>query len=234
MTEQVPILPGPEDMAPWPVEIVPLDSLQPHPNNYRSHPPQQLDHLRQSLRQHGIYRPIVIAQDSTILAGHGVALAARLEAIERVPVVRLPISPYSPQALKLLAGDNETARLGIIDDKALAQIILQIQAEDEYGLMGTGFDDRTLSHLLATSGIQGIETQNDPNAEWVNMPEFHQEEVFGAYKTIKVHFATEEDYRAFARLVNQDLQPKSTHIWYPKKRQDNLKARAYIVQTEEE
>lgn len=129
-------------------ELVPLSSLKPHPRNYRSHPEEQLKHLCESIRRHGFYRNVVCAKDLTILAGHGVALAAAKLGIASVPIVRLPIAADSPQALKVLAADNETPRLSDNDDLVLAGLLRDIRDRDEFGLLGTGFDDESLAALL--------------------------------------------------------------------------------------
>lgn len=93
------------------VEMIPLAVLRPHPKNDGQHPPEEIAHLRASLREHDIYRNVVVSQDGTILAGHGVILAAAAEGKTHVPGYRIPYGPDDPRALKLLVGDNHMARL---------------------------------------------------------------------------------------------------------------------------
>jgi DNA modification methylase len=136
-----------------PIERVARAALRPHPQNYRHHPPEQLDHLVASLREHGIYRPVVVARDNTILAGHGLVLAAERLGIVEMNVVRVDVAPDSIQALKLLSGDNELARLSEDSNEALAQILQQIRNDDLAGvgaLIGTGYTDASLASLIAT------------------------------------------------------------------------------------
>lgn len=155
-----------------PTEIVALGKLKPHPRNYRIHPEEQLDHIVQSIRTHGIYRPIVVAQDYTILAGHGVVLAAGKLGLEEVPIVRLDVEPDDPRALKLLTGDNEIANLGEVDDRALAAILSQIRAEDETGLLGTGFDEKLLADLITSSKAQEEEEEATQYTAKVQVPTY--------------------------------------------------------------
>ena len=54
-----------------------IETLIPHPRNYKKHPDDQIKHLCESINENGIFRPIVIAEDNTILAGHGVVLACK-------------------------------------------------------------------------------------------------------------------------------------------------------------
>ena len=58
-------------------EMTPVSDLKPHPRNYKDHPDDQLEHIIESIKSTGFYRNIVIAQDGTILAGHGVVAAAK-------------------------------------------------------------------------------------------------------------------------------------------------------------
>ncbi len=104
-------------------ELVLLSSLKPHPRNYRQHPEDQLLHLMESIKQNGLYRNILVSKDLTILAGHGVSKACERLEMKEVPVIRLDVDSESPQALKILAGDNEIGHLGEIDDRALTEIL---------------------------------------------------------------------------------------------------------------
>ena len=54
------------------LELLPLAELRPHPRNDGTHPPDEIAHLKASITTHGVYRNVVVAQDGTILAGHGV------------------------------------------------------------------------------------------------------------------------------------------------------------------
>lgn len=128
------------------VEQVPLDQLKPHPRNYRSHPDKQLQHLIASQDQFGVYKPLVIAEDGTILAGHGVAEAARKRGETSIACVRMPLKPNEPSALKLMAADNEVSRLAEDADDQLAELLKEIGEADD--LLGTGYDADELLALL--------------------------------------------------------------------------------------
>lgn len=138
------------ELEEFPTEIVEIDSLRPHPRNYKVHPESQLEHIAQSIKEHGLYRPIVVARDGTILAGHGVVMAAKKLGLTKIAIRRLPVDWDDARALKLLAGDNEISNLGEVDDKALFEILSQIKDQDATGLMGTGYDDESLTKLLFT------------------------------------------------------------------------------------
>jgi hypothetical protein len=58
--------------------------------------------------------------------------------------------------------------------------------------------------------------------EWEGMPEFIQDDL-EPFKTIKVHFKTEEDLKSFAALVGQKLTLQTKGIWFPSIKKKNKK-----------
>jgi hypothetical protein len=195
-----------------PVEYVSIYDLTPHPRNYRTHTLEQLDHLKASIEANGVYRNIIATTDGTVLAGHGVREACMALGIEVVPVIRLPIDPESPAALKVLAGDNEIGRLASNDMDALAEI-LGIISEDDGGLVGTGFDEGSFASLLAMTG--GASPDFDPEDEWDGMPEYEMEDIGEPTKTITINFASPDAVVEFSRLVGQTVTMATRSIWFP-------------------
>jgi hypothetical protein len=139
-------------LAPEHLTLVAIADLKPHPRNDGSHPPAELDHLKASITQHGIYRNVVLAQDGTLLAGHGVVEAARALGQTHVPGYRLPYAPDDPAALALLVGDNHIARLREQDDRMLAALLQALAADDPTALLGTGYDAAALAVLIEAQG----------------------------------------------------------------------------------
>jgi DNA modification methylase len=151
----------PDDNLPGRLEMLPLTTLRPHPRNDGTHPPEELAHLRQSIREHGIYRNVVVANDGTILAGHGVVTAAALEGRTHVPGERRPYGPDDPRALKLLVGDNGIPQLRQRDDGVLAELLTELAAQGPAALLGTGFDEALLVALVAQQDAQAGSDPND-------------------------------------------------------------------------
>lgn len=137
-------------LEPLILEEVAISQLQPHPQNYREHTSDQLDHLRQSLQTFGVYKNIVVARDNTILAGHGLVEAAQQLGLTTLPVHRRDLDPQEEEAIRLLVGDNETARLAIMQEQRLAGLLEQLAASPG-GLLGTGFDPEALAALVEHS-----------------------------------------------------------------------------------
>jgi len=114
-----------------------ISTLLPHPRNYRRHPEHQLAILRESLRVHGQQKPVVITPDGTILAGHGLVEAAKLEGWETI-ACHVYDGPY-PDAFVVL--DNRASDLAEDDEAALAQLLRELEAQDQLNAAGWEQDD---------------------------------------------------------------------------------------------
>ena len=142
----------PSDVPMDGLELLEIATLRPHPRNDRSHPPEEIEHLKQSITEHGVYRNVVVAQDGTILAGRGVVEAAAAVGLTHVPGQRRTYGPDDPRALKILVGDNHIARLSVQDDARLAAMLQELAADGPQALLGTGFDETALLALVTAAG----------------------------------------------------------------------------------
>jgi hypothetical protein len=151
-----------------PLETVPLGQLKAHPRNYRQHPPDQLAHIIRSIEEHGVYRNIVVAEDYTILAGHGVVKALTQMQRPTATVFRLPVAADSPQALKLLAGDNEIGHLAEVDDRMFTELLKEVKELDPAGLLGTGYDEMMLTNLVFVTRTEQEIADHNQAAAWAD------------------------------------------------------------------
>lgn len=202
------------------IEEVPIDSIHPHPRNYKSHPPEQVRQIAASIREHGVYRPVVVARDGTLLAGHGVVEACRELGLTTVPVTRLDIAPDSTQAIKIIVADNELERMGITDDAVLASLLSEVYDTDT--LLGTGFDDAGLASILALSQptVEELTGLTAQQTEWNDMPEYVNTDR-SAYRSIIMHFANAEDVVAFTTLIEQEVSDRTKFLWFPPQELDH-------------
>lgn len=200
-------------------EVVAIEELRPHPRNYREHPEDQLEHIAASIRENGVYRNVVVAKDGTILAGHGVVEAARdVVGLREIPVRRLDVEPDSKAALKVLAGDNESAKLAEVDDRALAEMLREVADGDEDALLGTGYDGPRLALLSLVTRTREEIRDFDEAAEWTGMPTFEPGE--DPLKLV-VSFRSEEDRDAFVeRYPDIDYRTRGERTltaWWPER-----------------
>ncbi len=191
-------------------EVVSISSLKPHPRNYRTHPEDQLAHIGESLKQHGFYRNVVVARDSTILAGHGVVQAAERIGVTEVPVFRLDLDPNEPLALKVLTGDNELGRFAEVDDRMLTELLREVAEVDVSGLLGTGFDEKMLAALTFNTRPASEIATMDEAAEWVGMPEYDEG---GPQIKLIVTFKNERDREQFVKEQGMRIDKKAGLTW---------------------
>lgn len=210
----------------FPVEIVPLADLRPHPRNYRSHPEDQIKHLAQSFREHGWYKNIVVAQDGTVLAGHGIRLGALAAGETHAPIRRLPLHPDSSRALKVLAADNEISHLAVDDDRALSEILRYVKDDDAEGLLGTGYDDMMLATLVMVTRPESEIRDHNEAAHWVGLPEY---ESFVEAPKVIVSFRNLDDRKAFFALLGQPFSEKTKSLWFPHREDEDPSSLRFVA-----
>lgn len=213
-----------------PLEIVSLASLHAHPRNYQDHPDDELAHLRHSLETHGWYKNVVIAEDNTILAGHGVVKAAMQLHWEHGPVRRLPLPPDHPDALKVLVGDNEVARLAFKDDRALTELLRELHAIPDFaGLVGTGFDATMLAGLVYTTRPAHELQDKDHGGAWLGMPEYDAEGKKAWRLLISCRTAADRDtLAAELGLHLPDATCPSLSCWWPPKLHEDVSGLQFV------
>jgi hypothetical protein len=206
-----------------------VSDLKPHPKNYKVHPEDQLEHLKQSITDNGIYRNVIVAKDNTILAGHGVVKAAQSLGLTSVPVLKLQLESDSIEAVKLLTADNEVSHLGEVDDRALSNILKEIMEKSD--LLGTGYDEMMLQNLLYVTRPASEIKNTDHAAEWIGMPDF---EIAEEAKKLIIQFETYKDKKIFCEQNNFLFNEKQTEsIWFPEKERRDMTSVGFEVDDEE-
>ncbi|MEP3438837.1 MAG: DNA methyltransferase [Hoeflea sp.] len=112
-------------------QTCPIDSLVPYANNARTHSKKQIRQIAESIRRFGFCNPVLIADDNTIIAGHGRVEAAKLIGTAEVPVRKLSHLSRDEVRAYILA-DNKLAENAGWDRDVLA---IEMQ-----GLMDLDFD----------------------------------------------------------------------------------------------
>src|SRR5690349_651058 len=90
------------------VEMWPIDRLQEHAGNARTHSEEQIAQLIASFEQYGVTHPFLVDEDGKILSGHGKRLAALKMGLQEVPVIVLRGLTETQKRAYLIA-DNQIA-----------------------------------------------------------------------------------------------------------------------------
>lgn len=100
------------------------DQLKPHPRNTRKHSVSQIARLKESLTEFGFVRPIVIDEENTILAGHGIWQAASELGMECEVAPVTGLTDEQKRAYVLL--DNRLGELSSWDHEMLSAELLAL------------------------------------------------------------------------------------------------------------
>lgn len=126
-----------------------IAELRPHERNYNKHGDRQVDDLSLSLQRFGQRKPVVTWRD-TIVAGHGLTMAAQLLGWTEILTMPVPDAWDEATVLAYLAADNELARQADPDLAQLAAIAKELEGIDaELARLAAGGDE-ALKELLAT------------------------------------------------------------------------------------
>ena len=119
--------------------VVPIDDVRPYAHNPRR---GDLEAIKESLRQHGQYRPVVASvRTSEILAGNRTWQAAKALGWEHIAVSWVDVD--DEEAARIVLVDNRTNDIAGYDDAALAELLSSLP-----DLTGTGYDGAFLAELL--------------------------------------------------------------------------------------
>ena len=109
------------------IEHVPITAPKAYERNARAHNNRQITKLAGLIRSVGFLVPIIVDEDSVIIAGHGRWAAAKQIGLRRVPIIRAAhLTPSQVQAFRL--ADNRLGELSAWDDKTLALELKELAA----------------------------------------------------------------------------------------------------------
>ena len=71
------------------IEYVTIDEIKPYPGNAKEHPAEQVEQIKQSIKEFGFNDPIAVDKGGEIIEGHGRYIAAKELGVKTVPIIRL-------------------------------------------------------------------------------------------------------------------------------------------------
>lgn len=192
--------------------MLPLAGISANALNWRTHPEAQRAALTEAIDDVGVVQACVVnirsaasgwpdGEGPTLIDGHLRYELAVARGEEEIPCTMVDLSPEE-ERLVLLTLDPITG-LAETDWGILSKLIEQVPEERLGGSLAA----------LVNSIRAPFATQQKPQDQWTDMPEFVQKDL--AFRSIIVHFRSEEDVAAFAQLVGQDISEKAKFIWHP-------------------
>lgn len=190
-----------------------LSELTPDPQNANKGTLRGRTLVERSLADCGAGRSIVVDKNGVIMADNKTAAAAKAAGLDEdvivvptdgsklVVVQRTDLEHSDPKAKELAIADNRTAEVGLEWDT------------DVFKDLSKEMDLKPFFFEHEIPGQESAERANNPNAEYVGMPEYVSNKV--AARDIVVHFKSAADVQEFAELIQQTITNKTKFVWFP-------------------
>lgn len=141
------------------VEQISIEKLIPYVNNARTHSDAQVAQIAASIKEFGFNNPVLIADDNSIIAGHGRVMAARKLGKDTVPAVRLSHLTEMQRKAYILA-DNKLA-LNADWDNSLLAIELADLKDLGFDTELTGFSADEIAALMPMELTEGLTDEDE-------------------------------------------------------------------------
>ena len=190
------------------------EELKEYSKNPKEHPKEQINNLAISIQQFGFKVPILITKDNEIVAGHGRLMAAKQLKLKTIPcIVADDLSEAEIKAFRI--ADNKLAKTEWELD-FLKEEMIDLK-EMNFDITTTGFNSKEIDFFMSLDK----DSKNDPYDEYKDMPEYISNDKT-AYRTIYLHFMSEEDVRKFSKLINQKISEKTKYLYFPKQEHESI------------
>lgn len=118
------------------IEYVSIGDLKPYERNAKLHPKEQVEQIKNSIKEFGFNDPVAVWKDSEIIEGHGRLLAAQELGLTEIPIIRLD-SLTDQQRKAYMLAHNKLTMNSDFDMKLLAEEIENIL---DFDMSNFGFD----------------------------------------------------------------------------------------------
>jgi len=152
-------------------EHVSIDAIKPNPRNARTHPSKQIDQIEKSITACGFVVPVLIDENSMLLAGHGRLEAAKRLGLKTIPAIRIRgLSEAKKRAL--LIADNKIADNAGWDRERLAielPELAEILIEENLDISITGFEAAEIDQLVSDFEENTEDPADSLNTTWLSL-----------------------------------------------------------------
>lgn len=149
------------------VEMRRIDSLKYDPTNVRLHTDRNIDAIKASYRRFGQQRPILIAEDGTVVAGNAQLAAAKALEWEEIQVQVTSLTDARDIKAYAIA-DNRTHEFGEWDFEGLSEQLKDLQEFPDFDFDSVGFDEKEMDRLFSNIGevtTPDVEEKPEPKEE---------------------------------------------------------------------
>ena len=153
------------------IQYVSPDALKPNPRNARTHSKKQIRQIADSIVACGFTVPVLIDENSMLLAGHGRLEAAKLLGLKRIPAIRLH-GLSEAQKRALLIADNKIAENAGWDRERLAielPELAELLIEESLDISITGFEPAEIDQLVSDFEDDTADPADDIQTDWLSL-----------------------------------------------------------------
>lgn len=173
------------------IEYLPPSELVPYENNAKRHPAEQIEQIKESIKEFGFNDPIAIGEGNVVIEGHGRLIAATEMELEKVPVIRLNELTEEQRKAYTLVHNKLTMNSGF--DFSMLSLELS-DLKDTFDMSQFGFGDFEMDNL-------GEEFEPDPYDKEIE--EEYGENGLVAYNVI-ISCLNEEEQEWLKELLRED------------------------------
>lgn len=185
------------------IEYLQKEDLKAYANNAKIHTAEQIEQIKNSIREFGFNDPIAIWKNDEIIEGHGRLIAAmEMEDVTTVPVIRLDgLSDAQRRAYSII--HNKITVNTNFDAEILAEELKSIV--DDFDMTALGFNEYELA--LHTSDFIGEDSESDFGYEYDD-----GEEEMLQRKRIILTFTDEQEAQVCEMLGIQKITKNNYNI----------------------
>lgn len=210
--------------------MITINDIKPYKYNVKDHPDTQLELITKVIKEIGWRVPVEVNQKGIIVAGHGRWIVWNENKNDpNFPPIwiidDMGNTIHGKHDERPLTEDQE--RMWRIADNKITELATWNMSNFAFEM-----DKIEIEEFKAMTGFDtpDFDTVNDVEAEWEGMPEVNTtgDKIEHSYKSLIVHFESEEDLKDFGVKIGQKVKETTKYIWYPYKEKEDVKGQEFI------
>lgn len=172
--------------------MIDISELIPYERNARTHSPEQIEAICNSLNEFGFINPVIIDENNMILVGHGRIEAAKVIGLTEAPYRRIEGLTDDQKRAYILA-DNKLSDLGGWNEELLNEELENISLD----MTLFGFDEMELGEI-----DEDLVSDGDPYTKKVDIPHY---EITGAEPKIEELYNQDKTNELIEEIEKADI-----------------------------
>jgi ParB-like chromosome segregation protein Spo0J len=153
------------------IELICLDAIKPNPRNAHTHPKKQIRRLADNIGTFGFTVPVIIDENSMLLAGHCRFEAAKLSGLEQIPAIRLRGLSEAKKRALLLADNKIAEHAGWNLERLALELpdLAELLIAESLDISITGFEPAEIDRLVSDFEDDAADPADDIQTKWLSL-----------------------------------------------------------------